>query len=79
MTVIARECLKTIWKILKGVSKLDAHKKLEAEMAVDQMKEAYPKIAETARDFFEALKKEDFTDYQALYITSNYLVSLMKG
>lgn len=55
---------------------MDAHTRLEFEMSIDSVKELQPKLCELARSFYDSLKVQNFTDEQALYITSQYVITL---
>jgi hypothetical protein len=55
---------------------MEAHEKLAVEMAIDEMKWAFPKLAETARDYYNALKNEGFSDKECLYMTNEYILGV---
>ena len=46
---------------------MNGHERLEFEMAIDQVKEILPKIAELAYEYFSQLLKSGFDEKQALF------------
>lgn len=55
------------WSVEK---EMNAHKKLELEMAKDSELELYPIIAQCLKAYFDELINQGFTEQQALHIVA---------
>lgn len=58
---------------------MNGHERLEFEMAIDQVKETLPKIAELAYEYFSQLLKSGFDEKQALFLTAQYVGVFFHG